>query len=438
MPADMQKRAQAAVDMLLAVGADDAWATVQLSRDVEFSYRDGALEKVQDSTSKQLAVQVYANDRYSSHQTTDLNPDRLAGFLEQAVAITAALEPDAQRSLAPEELFAGRPDKNLDLVDGNVQALDRDQRLAWCVALDDAARSSERVISATSGVYDGTQTQASASSNGFSGTQESTYCWLGTNITLKDRGDRRASDSFFAGSPHVEGVPEAGSIASTALERALARLDADKGPTAKTAMVVDSRAAAQLIGRLMRPADARSVQQQRSFWAAILGEQAFSRKLTIVDDPLIVRGLASRHYDREGISAKVLPIVEEGVVSNLYVDTYYGRKADMTPTTGTPSNRVVIPGTSSLQELLAEAGSGVYVTSWLGGNADGTTGDFSLGLRGHMIENGQIGRPVGEMNVTGNLQELFSRLEALGNDPYPYSTTLAPSLVFSDVDFSGA
>ncbi len=438
MPADMQKRAQDAVDMLLAVGADDAWATVQLSRDVEFSYRDGALEKVQDSTSKQLAVQVYANDRYSSHQTTDLNPDRLAGFLEQAVAITAALEPDAQRSLAPEELFAGRPDKNLDLVDGNVQALDRDQRLAWCVALDDAARSSERVISATSGVYDGTQTQASASSNGFSGTQESTYCWLGTNITLKDRGDRRASDSFFAGSPHVEGVPEAGSIASTALERALARLDAEKGPTAKTAMVVDSRAAAQLIGRLMRPADARSVQQQRSFWAAILGEQAFSRKLTIVDDPLIVRGLASRHYDREGISAKILPIIEEGVVSNLYVDTYYGRKADMTPTTGTPSNRVVIPGTSSLQELLAEAGSGVYVTSWLGGNADGTTGDFSLGLRGHMIENGQIGRPVGEMNVTGNLQELFSRLEALGNDPYPYSTTLAPSLVFSDVDFSGA
>jgi PmbA protein len=438
MSADIQKRAAEAVELLLAAGADDAWATMSLSRDVEFSYRDGALEKVQDTTSRQLAVQVYANDRYSSHQTTDLNPERLNGFLEQAVAITAALEPDPQRSLAQQELFADRPDTDLDLVDGKVQALDRDQRLAWCVALDDAARGNERVISATSGVYDGTQTTASASSNGFSGTQESTYCWLGTNITLMDRGDRRASDSFFAGSPHVDGVPEAGSIASTALERALARLDAEKGPTVKTTMVVDSRAAAQLIGRLMRPANARSVQQQRSFWASILGEQAFSTKLNIIDDPLIVRGLASRHYDQEGISARTLPIVEEGIVSNIYVDTYYGRKADMAPTTGSPSNRVVIPGSQSLQELLADAGTGVYVTSWLGGNADGTTGDFSLGLRGHMIENGQIGRPVGEMNVTGNLQELFGRLELLGNDPYPYSTTLAPSLVFSDVDFSGA
>jgi hypothetical protein len=41
------------------------------------------------------------------------------------------------------------------------------------------------------------------------------------------------------------------------------------------------------------------------------------------------------------------------------------------------------------------------------------------------------------MNVTGNLRDLFGKLELVGNDPYPYSTTLVPSLVFADVDFSG-
>ena len=228
MSADMQERAAQAIAMLVAAGADDAWATAGQSRDVEFSYRDGALEKVQDTTSRQLAVQVYANGRYSSHQTTDLNPDRLTGFLEQAVAITAALEPDPQRSLATEELFANRPENDLDLVDANVQALDGDQRLAWCVALDDAAHGNERVISATSAVYDGTQTRASVSSNGFTGTQESTYCWLGANITLRDRGDRRASDSFFAGAPHVDGLPQAGSIASTAASPPRLCLDPSK------------------------------------------------------------------------------------------------------------------------------------------------------------------------------------------------------------------
>ena len=417
MPAEIKDRAAQAVELATQAGADQVWATAGQSRDVEFQYRDGALEKVKDTTSRNLSIQVYADGRYSNHQTTDLKPDRLRGFIEEAVAITRALEPDEYRQITPDWV--------------------REQRMSWCEALDAATTGHERVISATAGVQDGTTMSASVSSNGFSGEQSSTYCWLGSEVTLKDHGDKRAEDWFYAGAAHVADLPDPTSVGKTALERALSRLDSAKGPTVKAAMVVDSRAAAQLIGRLLRPANASSVQQGRSFWASIDGEKAFSDKLTIIDDPLIKRGLASRLYDREGISAQALPIVEQGVVRNIYVDTYYGRKSKLSPTTGTPSNRVIATGSQSLAELLAGAGEGVYVTSWLGGNADSTTGDFSLGLRGHMIENGQVGRPVGEMNVTGNLKDLFGRLEQVGNDPYPYSTTLAPSLVFADVDFSG-
>jgi PmbA protein len=361
----------------------------------------------------------------------------LQDFITEAVAITGALEPDEYRRITPESLFTDRPTDDLDLVDASVQTLDREQRIAWCRALDGVAHENERVISATSGVYDGTQRSAAASSNGFLGEQQSTYCWFGASVTLRDRGDKRAEDGFYAGGAHVVDLPDPEKVGAIALERTLSRLDSEKGPTVKASMVVDSRAAASLIGRLLGSANARSIQQGRSFWAPLVDEEAFSKKLTIIDDPLIKRGLASRHYDNEGISSRALPIVENGVVRNIYVDTYYGRKGDMTPTTGSPSNRVVKLGSQSLEQLLGEVGSGVYVTSWLGGNADRTTGDFSLGLRGHMIEDGKIGRPVGEMNVTGNLRDLFTRLELVGNDPYPYSSTLAPSLVFADVDFSG-
>ncbi len=438
MPADLKTRAVHAVELAKKAGADDAFASAARSRDVEFEYRDGALEKVKDTTSRSLGLQIYANGRYSSHQTTDLNPDRIEGFISEAVAITRALEPDEFRKITPEDLFANQPRDDLDLVDATVETLDRDQRLAWCEALDAASHGHERVISATAGVYDGINQSASASSNGFVGVKQSTYCWFGSSVTLRDTGDRRAEDWFYAGGAHVADLPDPTGVGEEALRRTLSRLESGKGPTQKSMMVVDSRASASLIGRLMRPANARSVQQGRSFWAQLLGEQAFSDKLTIIDDPLIKRGLASRHYDREGISARALPIVENGVVKNIYVDTYYGRKADMAPTTGSASNRVIAPGEQSLEQLLADVGSGVYVTSWLGGNADATTGDFSLGLRGHIIDNGRIGRPVGEMNVTGNLKNLFAQLEMVGNDPYPYSSILAPSLVFVDVDFSGA
>ena len=438
MSAELKERAAQAVELAKKAGAQDAWSTASQSRDVQFEYRDGSLEKVKDTTSQNLGIRIYAGGRYSSHSTTDLSPNRLQDFITEAVAITGALEPDEYRRITPESLFTDRPTDDLDLVDASVQALDRDQRIAWCRALDEVAHQNERVISATSGVYDGTQRSASASSNGFLDEQQSTYCWFGAEVTLRDRGDKRAEDAFYAGGSHVVDLPDPEIVGTIALERTLSRLDSEKGPTVKAPMVVDSRAASSLIGRLLGSANARSVQQGRSFWASLIEEEAFSKKLTIIDDPLIKRGLASRHYDNEGISSRTLPIVENGVVRNIYVDTYYGRKGDMTPTTGSPSNRIMKLGSQSLEQLLGEAGTGVYVTSWLGGNADSTTGDFSLGLRGHMIEDGKIGRPVGEMNVTGNLRDLFTRLELVGNDPYPYSSTLAPSLVFADVDFSGA
>ncbi|MEM7504213.1 MAG: TldD/PmbA family protein [Pseudomonadota bacterium] len=438
MLGELKDRAAQAVEMAQDSGAEEAWVSTSRNRDVEFEYRDGALEKVKDTTSQRMSVQIFAGGRYSTHSTTDLEESRLRGFIDEAVAITRALEPDEFRQITSAELFANRSNANLELVDETVSTLGRSQRLAWCEALDEASHAHERVISATAGVYDGLAQSADASSNGFSGTQEQTYCWFGSSITLRDEGDRRAEDSYYVGGAHVADLPDASEIGQAALNRTLNRLGSEKGPTLKTTMLVDARAAASLLGRLLRPANARSIQQSQSFWAGLDDTQAFSKEFTVVDNPLLVRGLASRYYDTEGITAKAMPIVEDGRVRNVYVDTYYGRKAGMAPTTGRPSNLVVKPGAQNLEQLLATVGEGVFVTSWLGGNADSTTGDFSLGLRGHMIEGGKIARPVGEMNVTGNLRELFSQLELVGSDVYPYATTLSPSLVFGGVDFSGA
>jgi PmbA protein len=109
----------------------------------------------------------------------------------------------------------------------------------------------------------------------------------------------------------------------------------------------------------------------------------------------------------------------------------------MSPTTGSPSNRVLNLGDKNRDALIAELEEGILITSWLGGNSDSATGDFSLGVRGHLIENGKVGAPVSEMNVTGNLLSLFRSLRALGNDPWKYSAMKVPTLVFDEVNFSG-
>mgnify|MGYP001548613861 FL=1 len=91
-----------------------------------------------------------------------------------------------------------------------------------------------------------------------------------------DQGDKRASDGYYVGGQHVESLPAAERVAKIALERALGRLGSEKGPSTKTTMVVDARAAGSLVGRLLGPANARRVHQGQSFWADLVGKQAFS------------------------------------------------------------------------------------------------------------------------------------------------------------------
>jgi PmbA protein len=134
----------------------------------------------------------------------------------------------------------------------------------------------------------------------------------------------------------------------------------------------------------------------------------------------------------------VRPVIEDGVLSTFFIDTYYANKLGCDPTTGGPSNLEMKLGEKDLAALIADAGSGVYVTNWAGGNADLTNGDFSYGLQGHVIENGQIGGPIGEMNVTGNYSDLLASLVAVGNDPFPYASFLTPTLVFENAQLSGA
>ncbi|MBN2000369.1 TldD/PmbA family protein, partial [candidate division KSB1 bacterium] len=70
-------------------------------------------------------------------------------------------------------------------------------------------------------------------------------------------------------------------------------------------------------------------------------------------------------------------------------------------------------------------------------NSNSTTGDFSFGIVGLLIKDGEIVQPVNEMNISGNAKEFWQQLVATGNDPYPFSSWRAPSMLFENVQFSG-
>ena len=160
----------------------------------------------------------------------------------------------------------------------------------------------------------------------------------------------------------------------------LSRRGAQKIPSVQTNMVVDAEAASSLLRRVLGAMTAGSIQQKRSFLAGKLGERIASPLLTMRDDPFRKRALGSRLWDGEGIATKERALITQGVLDMFFVDTYYGRKLGWEPTTGSATNVLFDYGDYDLDGVLNAVGEGIYVNSWLGGNADMTTGDYSFGV----------------------------------------------------------
>jgi PmbA protein len=226
-------------------------------------------------------------------------------------------------------------------------------------------------------------------------------------------------------------------VGTKAAESGLLRMGTTKVPTASMTMLIENRAVGRLLGYLLAATSGRALQQKQSFLDGMVGKEFGSGAFDLLDEPFLPGGFGSRLFDGEGITAKPMPVFEKGVFRNFYIDVYYGKKLDLAPTTGGRSNLVLTPGTKSLDELIAGVAKGILVRGFIGGNSNSTTGDFSTGIYGTLIENGALTNAVAEMNVAGNHKDLWKRLVEVGNDPWPYSSLRIPSLVFDDVQFSG-
>ena len=421
-------------------GAREAAAGAYRVRNVEVQWRDGKLEKVTEATTRGLGFELYVDGRYSSVSTSDLRPEAVERFVEDAVALTRKLAADPHRALPDPSLYEGQARVDLDLEDPRYDELDAVRRRRMAEEMETAARGvagAGAILSVTTGFGDTQAESFRVTTNGFVGQRRVTDFGMSAQVSVKDPDGRRPEDWDAASARHFSTLPPPEKVGRGAAERALSRIGSTKGESAHFTMAVENRSAGRILGFLMGPLAASALQQKRSFLDGKLGQRIASARLDIADDPLVPRGLGSRLFDSEGIAARRFPVFEQGVLRSYYVDNYYGRKLGMKPTTRGMSNLAWRFGDKGRDALLADVKEGILVTGFLGGNSNATTGDFSLGAQGFRVRGGKIAEAIGEMNVSGNHLELWKHLAAVGNDPYPYSSGRTPTLVFEGVQFAG-
>jgi PmbA protein len=428
--------AEQVIEYALKKGAQQVSVSINDSRSNDIEIRDQQIDKLIESNRNSLTINLYVDKKYSSHSTNRLTKVDLFKFVDEAIEATRFLSEDEFRTLPDPGLYYKGGGTVPDTFDKSLDAVDAKTKIDLASqVLNEAYKKDDRVISVSSFYSDSTSSQVLVTSNGFKGDSARSDISLYATVSAKsDKG--RPSDYWYENSMFFDKLKKT-DIGKKALERTLRKIGPKKINSGKYTMIIENLVAGNLVGPFINALLGYSIYQKQSFLAGKAEKPVASPVMTVYDDPFLPSGPGARLFDDEGLASVKRAIVEKGVLSNFYIDTYYGKKLGMKPTSGSTSNIVFSLGTRNMEAMIRSLIKGIVVTGFNGGNCNGSTGDFSYGIEGYLVDNGSIVYPVNEMNITGNMNQIWFNLAEVGNDIIEGSSFRAPSMMFKNVDFSG-
>ena len=443
----LHRLTEALLDAARKAGAEAADAMALDGTSTSIDIRAGALEQAERAEGVEIGLRVLIGGRQACVSASDTSDATIAALAERAVAMAREAPDDPTAGLADPAQIA----RHWDLVALEL-ADPADEPSASQLEAD--ARKAEAGAMALSGI---TQVQASAgysarqvylaASNGFSGHYARTSRSVSA-VAFTGTGTGMERDYAGEGRVFQADLPDARGIGALAAERALARAGAVKPKTGHFPVLFDERIAASLIGHLLSAVNGTSIARGASWLLDALGQQVLPKGLSIIEDPLRPRISGSRPFDGEGLPTAKRMIVQDGVLMGWTLDLATGRKLGLPSTanaargTSSPpspatSNIDLTPGAHTREDLTAQMGTGLLVTSLIGSTINPTTGDYSRGASGFWVERGQVAYPVNECTIAGNLRDMLRSMIA-ANDARDHLSTRVPSLLVEGLTIAGA
>jgi len=426
------------MDYALKNGCQAARVSLYNGSNSSFEIRDMKIDRLQQAAENNLSIQLFVDGRFGTIATNRLDKKELEKFIQNGIESTRYLAEDQARTLPDASLYYKGGGSDLQLYDSRFESVQPDDKVTLAMNVcDEIMGKDSRIISAESSYTDGNSARYMVASNGFEGESSDSFFSLSASASIKDEGDARPSSYWYDSSLYYDTLVKTG-IGTKALERTLAKLGQQKVASAKLPMIVDFMNSSRLVSPMINAINGGAIQQRNSFLLDKLNQKVAGDNFTLIDDPHIPKAAGARYFDREGVATKRMPVFENGVLKTYYIDTYNANKLETDRTIDSPSILTMPLGSKNLEALVASLSRGILVTGFNGGNSNSSTGDFSFGVEGFLIENGKPVQPVNEMNITGNMLTLWSNLIEAGNDPRLSSSWRIPSLLFDNVDFSGS
>ena len=399
--------------------------------------RNGEIEKMLHASATSLAINLLINGRDGFFYTNNTRPEALRQFIRNAAETTRMLQPDESRTLADPARYykGGGPD--LRNFDATLSTIDPSEKLRISQQNNrEGMQLCPDLISFQTHYTDRQHQAHYLISNGFQGTEHSSRCTLTSIATVDGKDGQHPADGWGETRIFFTDMPQEG-IARIAIDRTLRKIGSRPTRSGQYQMILESPIVGSFLQPILNAMNGQQVHGKMSFLADKLHKRILSPLVSIIDNPLIPGTRGACYFDYDGVATQPRSLFTEGVLDTFFIDTIFAKKLNMAPTTQGTHHLIMQSGDKTLQQLLSEARNAILVTDFNGGNCDPSTGNFSYGIEGLLIQDGQIIQPISGMNITGNILDVWQRVSALGNDIDPWETELLPSVVFDDVSFGG-
>ena len=438
-----QPNAPALTAKLLAAakrhGGEAAEAVVSCGTSLDASVRLGKLESVEHSESMDIGLRVFVGHGVASVSSTSFDEASIDELAERAVAMAKLAPPDKFARLATQDEFAKQfPD--CDLLDAT--EADTDTLKSWAHEAEAAALAVKGISNSEGGGASFSRgTVHLATSTGFSAGVTRSGFSIGVAV-LAEKDGAMEVDGDYHHAIHQEDLRSPEAIGTRAAHRTIDRLGARRATTGQFPVVYDVRVAGSLSRHIASAINGSMVARGTSFLKDAMDTQIASASVTISDDPLRKRGVASSPFDGEGLPRSKRVLVAGGVLRGWLLDLASAAQLNLPPTgnggRGSPStsNWIMTTGDHTRDELIAGIKQGFLLTELIGSSVNLITGDYSRGASGFWIENGAIAYPVTEATIAGNLRDMLCHITP-ANDPDLSRATICPSLRVDGMTIAG-
>ncbi|KAF1015936.1 MAG: Metalloprotease PmbA [Stenotrophomonas maltophilia] len=429
---------QQLLDRARALGATQAEVSCSEERGLDVNVRLGEVKTVESTRDRGIAVTVYFGQRKGSASTADLHEASLAATVEQACAIARHTEDDPAAGLADAALMA----QDFPELDGwHPWALQSEQAVDLALACEAAGREADARISNSDGASVGTSQSLSvyANSHGFIGRERGTHHSIGCAL-IGGQGDGMQRDGWYTSALAREDLQDPAAVGRRAAERTVARLQPRSMATGSMPVLFAPEVARSLIGHLLSAVSGGALYRQASFLLDSVGQRLFPEWMQIEELPHLRRGLRSAAFDGDGVATRASALVSDGVLQRYVLGSYSARKLGLQTTAnagGVHNLQVAASAALDLHGIARQMGQGLLVTELMGQGVNGVTGDYSRGAGGFRVENGEIQYPVDGIIIAGNLRQMFTGIEAIGNDVDPRSHIRVGSILVGRMTVAG-